>query len=235
MAPDPSDELPRVTPSMLRRAAEMCPRRLKHEHESGRKLSPLGDGAFEVGNRLTNDALTWHAGKVDAAHGFPEPQDLEVEQRAVYRAAADAYIRTFGATTVEVHDLGWSTDVEDAGVRLVGNPGIAVVDEHGDHEVRVLRVGTRGALIDTVDIRFLLLRTRAWARDRVRVVAVDLLEDRSVEYDIDVAERVGEAHAWLAGQVEIIRSRVDARRTRLGADCRMCPCIPGCPALTRGS
>jgi hypothetical protein len=235
MVPGDSDELPRVTPSLLRRADEMCRRRLAHEHESGRKLSPLGDGPFEVSNRLTADAITWHRGAVAPEHGFPDPIDLEPEQRAVYRAASRAYLRMFGDVAIEVGDLGWSTDLADVGVRLLGPVGIPVVYDGGEHELRILRVGARLPLVDSIDIRFALLRAHEWATGAVRITAVDLLEDRSVEYEVDIGAQLDEAREWLASRVDVIRARAHPRYTSAGGDCRDCPCIPGCPQLTRTS
>jgi hypothetical protein len=226
-------DLPRVTPSLLRRADEMCRRRLAHEYESGRKLSGLGDAPFEVSNRLAADAITWHRGAVAREHGFPDPTDLEPEQRAVYRAAARAYLRMFGDTSVEVHDLGWSSELPDLGVRLVGSVGIPIVDSEGACALRVLRVGARLPLIDSVDIRFLILRASTWAHGSLRIIAVDLLEDRSVEYGIDLASQLDEARSWLATRVDVISGRAHPRHTNAGADCRDCPCLPGCPQLTR--
>jgi len=228
-----ADELPRVTASLLRRADAMCPRRLAHEHESGRKLSPVGDAPFEVSNRVTADAITWHRGAVAPEHGFPDPGDLEPEQRAVYRAAANAYLRTFAAVEIVVEELGWSTDLVDVGVRLIGPVGIPVLHDDGTQELRILRIGARLPLIDSVDIRFALLRAHEWARDRLHILAVDLLEDQSVEYDVEMGEKLDDARAWLASRVEVIRDRAHQRRPSVGGDCRDCPCIPGCPQLTR--
>jgi hypothetical protein len=209
----------------------MCRRRLAHEFASGSKPSKLGDAAFEVSNRLIADAVTWHRGDVVREHGFPDPNDLEPEQRAVYRAAARTYLRRFGHARVDVHDLGWSTDMPEIGVRLVGPAGIATTDDAGGHELRILRLSARR--IDSIDIRFLILRASAWATDSLRIVSVDLIDDDTSEYDIDIAAKLPEASEWLAARVEIIRARVHPRHTSAGADCRDCPCIPGCPQVTR--
>jgi hypothetical protein len=227
------EELPRVTPALLRRADEMCARRLAHEFNSGRKLSPLGDRAFEVANRLSNDAILWHRGDVAAEHGFPEPLDLEPEERAVYRAGARGYVHMFGEGRVEVHDLEWTTEVPDLGVRLVGPVGIPVVVAERP-TLRVLRVGARAKrMIDSVEMRFFLLRAGEWAGDVLHIVVANLLDTRSEEYDLDVAERLPEAREWLEARIEVIRTRSQTRAARTGADCRDCQCIPGCPALTR--
>jgi len=229
------DELPRVTPSLLRRADEMCRRRLAHEYESGSKPSKLGDAAFEVSNRLIADAITWHRGAVAPEHGFPEPTDLEPEQRELYRAASRGYLRMFGDAVADVHDLGWSTDLVDVGVRLVGPVGIPALVADGTQELRILRMSAPPHVIDGIDIRFLILRAAEWAHESLRIVAVDLLEDRSVEYAIDVVSQLAEAREWLAARVDVIRERAHPRHTKAGRDCRDCPCLPGCPQITRAT
>jgi hypothetical protein len=225
------DDLDRVTPALLRRADEMCPRRLRHEHGARSKPSPLGDASFEVGNRLVEDAITWHKGGDPNIPGFPDPRDLEVEQRAAYRAAASAYSARFGAGAVEVHELGWTTEFPDLGVQLICSPGIPVTSGPV-REIRVLRVGGRETLVDDVEIRCLLLRASEWAPAGFRIVAVDLLEDRSVEYDVDVAARLDDTMEWFRAQVALIRSRADRFVAVTGPDCRTCQCIPGCPKVT---
>jgi len=231
------DELPRVTLSMLRRADTMCPRRLAHEHASGRKLSPLGDTGFEVSNRIVEDAILWHKSGIadtDERVAFPDPPGVAPEQRALYRALARGYRATFSdaGIEVEVADLGWSTDIEDVGVRLVGTVGIALV-RNGEHEIRLPRVARAGALLDPADLHFVVLRAAAWAPDRLRVVGFDSLQMQSIEYEIDVADRTAAAHAWLVERVAVIRTRAHPRRTIAGGDCRHCACIPGCPQVTR--
>jgi hypothetical protein len=227
-----NDDLDRVTPALLRRAEEMCPRRLHHEHNSRAKPSPLGDAPFEVANRLTQDAITWHKGGDPAVPGFPEPADLEPEQRAVYRAAARAYTARFSEFPLEMHDLEWSTDFPELAVQLVSSPGIAVVAADGRRELRLLRLHAGDARIDDVELRCLLLRASEWAPDGFRIVVVDLLGDNTVEYEIDVTERLDETIEWLRERVEAVRARADRFRAITGADCRTCQCIPGCPKVT---
>ncbi|HTL85997.1 MAG TPA: hypothetical protein VL856_12490 [Acidimicrobiia bacterium] len=228
------EELGRITPTLLRRAETMCPRLLHHEYFSGRVLSSLGDSPFEVGARLTEDARTWHQGNVRAEHGFPEPTDLEPEQRAVYRVAADEYVRRFGGEDVEIHDLGWVTEFTELGVRLSGQVGIAAVATDDRHEVRVLRLATRD-LLDDVDMKFTILRTADWAKSTLHVVAVDLLKGESAEYDVDVDAHLSDAREWLSERVDIIRARSNWQGPVAGSGCRNCKCVPGCKALTRSA
>lgn len=233
VADGPGDELPTVTMALLRRADDMCPRRLHHHHSGARATSAPGGAAFAVANRIQGDAELWHRAGADG-EAFPEPSDLEPEQRAVYAAAGRTYLRRFGAVAATAHDLGWSTDLDEPAVRLLGRIGLAVVLPDASPELRILRTtGDTGprSLLDDVDLRFAILRTADWAPDTLRVIAVDLVADRSVEYDLDCAGARPEARAWLAEQVATIRARADRDRPRVGRDCGSCPCIPGCGAL----
>jgi hypothetical protein len=231
------EELPRVTLGLLRRAETMCPRRLAFEHASSRKATKLGDAAFDVPNRIVEDAILWHKGRVETDRhvAFPTPTDLAPEQCALYEALARGYIASFPDADVEVADLGWSTEVTELGVKLVGQVGIPLAHHDGRQELRVVRVARRGALLDDTDIRFTLLRVRDWAKGSLHVVALDPLDLRSIEYDIDVPAHADAAHAWLAERVDIIRKRQHPKQAVAGGDCRHCACIPGCPAITRAT
>lgn len=233
MTDGPGAELPVVTAALLRRADEMCPRRLHHHYSGTRATSPAGDAGFTVANRIQADAELWHRAGGDG-EAFPAPGDLEPEQGALYAAAGRAYLRHFGAVRVKVHDLGWSSDVTEVGVRLLGRVGLAVVLPDGCPEIRILRTagdtGT-GSLVDETDLRFALLRTTDWAPTRLRITATDLVADRSVEYDLDAATARPEAREWLAERAAVVGARADRDRPRIGRDCSLCPCIPGCPAL----
>jgi hypothetical protein len=231
---DGDEELRRVTPALLRRAEHMCPRRLKHEYESGRKLNKHSDARFEVTNRVTEDARLAHAEMgTPRPEAFVDPSDVEPEQRALYRAGAIGYLRMFGADSVVAEDIGRSTDDAELGVRLSGTPGLAVRHADARAEVRVLRLGATGALVDDVDIKFTVLRAGEWAGAALDITAVDLLDCRRVVCSLDVGEELPVTRAWLARRVAAIEDRGDRHRAIAGADCRGCTCIPGCPALTR--
>jgi hypothetical protein len=227
------DELRRVTPALLRRAEQMCPRRLKHEYESGKKLNRHSDARFEVSNRVSEDARLAHAEMVaPRPEAFVDPSDVEPEQRALYRAAATGYLRMFGVDAVLAEDIGRSTDEPELGVRLSGTPGLAVKHADGHAEVRVLRIGSSGSLLDDTDIRFTLLRAGAWAGAALDITAVDLLDCRQIACTLDVEAELPGARSWLAERITVIEGRVDRDRPVAGIDCRGCTCIPGCPALT---
>ena len=182
---DPQPTTPRVTASMLRRAHEMCRRRLKHEHTGDkRSANPTASARFAVSNRISADARLAQAElgppRVEA---FVDPRDLEPEQRALYRAAARGYLDAFGNRPGRAVDLGWQTRLADVGVDLVADPGIALELPDGRRELRVLHFGSRrptAPLLDAVDRRVALLRTAEWAPDQLTIVAADVIEQELV-------------------------------------------------------
>ena len=232
MVVGPDEELPRVTIGLLRRADAMCPRLLHHEHFSGRKLSKLCDAGFAVTNRVVEDAITWHEGGRagdSARDAFPEPTDLEPEQRAYYDALARGYLALFPRTDATVADLDWSTDLPELGVRLVGRIGIAL-EAGDDRELRVLRGGRR-LTFDRADTAFTVLRAAQWAPGPLRIVAFDPLTLDIDPTEVNVADHYDDMYAWVAERVATIRARADRLVAVAGSECRHCSCIPGCPKL----
>ncbi len=231
------EELPRLTLGLLRRADTMCPRRLAHEHASARKPSKLSDAAFEVSNRITEDAILWHKGSIETdstAIAFPEPTDLAPEQQAFYAALGRGYRISFPERDVVIDDLGWSTDIDDLGVRLVGRVGIGLRHADGTHELRVLRTAPQRSLIDDVELQFTVLRAASWS-EIFTLTVTNLLTLESMPYDIVVADRLADARTWLVERLAVVEQRATRDRTIAGADCRHCTCIPGCPQVTKAS
>jgi hypothetical protein len=227
------DELPRVTPSLLRRADAMCRRRLAREHSGGKPhANRTADARFAVSNRLEGDARLAQAEfGCPQPSAFVEPIDLEPEQRRFYRAAARGYLDFFGDVPGMVVDLGWATTMPQLGVVLTGNAGLPVMLDHGVHELRVLRFGGRRAgspLLDTVDISIALLRTAEWADDNLRIVAADLLNQNVVEHIAVLPADRNDANVWLAGRVEAVTRAARDGRARAGSDCLGCPFVAGC-------
>src|SRR6266576_6200755 len=95
---DPQPQTPRVTASMLRRADEMCRRRLRREHTGDKRSANASASArFAVSNRVSADARLAHAELgPPSADAFVDPRALEPEQRALYRAAVQGYLGEFG-------------------------------------------------------------------------------------------------------------------------------------------
>jgi len=227
------DELPRVTPSLLRRADAMCRRRLAHEHAGGKAhANRTADARFAVSNRVEADArLAQSEFGCPRPEAFVDPTDLEPEQRRWYRAAARGYLGFFGEVPGVVVDLGWATTVPELGVALTGNAGLAVELGEGARELRLLRFGGRRAgarLLDAVDISIALLRTAEWADTNLHIIAVDVLNQDVVEHTSVLPADRSQADNWFAQRVDDVMRAADDGRARAGTDCLGCPFVAGC-------
>ncbi len=127
---DRPEELPQVTARHLRRAEELCPRRLAHERARRRDShrNRPADARFAVSNRLEADVRLAHATmRPSATSDFPTPVDLIAEQVQLYRAAAAGYQTLFPDAACTVDEAlvdPWGSDLEDAGFRLSGGVGV---------------------------------------------------------------------------------------------------------------
>jgi hypothetical protein len=230
---DGEAEIPRVTPAMLRRANEMCRRRLAREYAGGKRLAnKSADARFAVSNRLFEDAQL-----AQAELGPPRPEafvnakELEPEQRALYGAAVRGYLDAFGDRPGRTTDLGWSTHLADLGVDLVDRPGLALDLPDGRRELRVLHLGGRhlGApLLDAVKRRVALVRTEEWAPDQMTIVAADVIEQELSRETPDLERERADALAWITQRVELVKELAADGRTKVGSDCSGCPFIAGC-------
>ncbi len=230
------EALPRVTPALLRWADTMCARRLEGIFTDRRANRPA-DARFRVANRVFESARLAHVDlSPPSLSVFDLRTGLEPEELRVYEAAARWYVALFGDRAVRAVDLDdWESPVDDLGVRLVGPAGLPVEDASGAREVRLLRVGARPITddpLDSVDVRFALLRVAAWvAGSSLRLCVADLVGGVLVEETVDV-DRVldSELRPWLAERVGVIRTRAADRMPMPGLECARCRYVAGCPA-----
>lgn len=226
-------EAPRVTTAMLKRADDMCRRRLAREHAGGkRNANKSADMRFAVSNRLSGDARLAQAELgPPRPEAFVEPTDLEPEQRALYRAAARGYLDAFGERPGRATDLGWQTHLTDVGVDLIADPGIALDLPDGRRELRVLHLGSRHPgtpLLEPVQRRVALVRTAEWAPDQLTIVAADVIEQELARDTPELARERDEALTWINARVEIVKALAADGRARAGSDCSGCAFIAGC-------
>jgi len=228
--PPVDDELPRVTPGLLRRAGSMCRLRLARELGGGKRHANKGsDAPFAVANRVTGDARLAHAeGGAPRPEAFVEPREMEPEQRALYRAAVRGYLLSFGDVAARTADLGWTTELPDHGVELVYDPGIAVELADGVRELRTIALEGSAPKLDRLDVACALARTAAWAPDRLRIVAVDLLSLERVEHEPDLEHDRPDALGLLDERIEVAKRNAADGRPRAGADCQGCAFVARC-------
>ena len=226
------EDLPQITPAHLRRADDMCRRRLAREVNGGkRRANKAADMRFAVSNRIEADArLAQSEPGPPRSEAFVEPRELEPEQRALYRAASRGYLDAFGASSAVITDLGFRTTLPEVGVELSSNLGLAAELTDGGRELRKVLVGARrdSALFDIVDTRIALVRTEEWAPVQLEIVAVDVIEQRRATHEPDLEADRAEAHAWIADRVERVLELAADARPSAGRDCQGCAFISGC-------
>jgi hypothetical protein len=226
------DELPRISPRHLKLADEMCRRRLAREVQGGKRNSnSTGDMRFAVSNRIEADArLSQAEVGPPRPEAFVEPNDLEPEQQALYRAATRGYLDAFGHASAVVVDLGFRTALPELGVELSSNLGIAAELADGGRELRKVLVGARRdtKLLDPVDVRVALVRTEEWAPVQLDIVAVDVIEQRRMHHVPDLDADRAEAHEWISSRVARVLELTADPRPQAGRDCQGCAFISGC-------
>ncbi len=227
------DELPQITPAHLRRADEMCRRRLAREVSGGkRRANKTADMRFAVSNRVEADArLAQSEFGAPRAEAFVEPGELEPEQQALYRAATRGYLDAFRDTPARIVDLGFRTTLPDLGVELSSNLGLATELEDDRRELRKIVVGSQRAgspLLDPVDTRVALVRTEDWAPEQLSIAVADVIQQRRATHVPDLEHDRAEAHTWIADRVGRILELASDPRPWAGRDCQGCAFISGC-------
>jgi len=236
----PDDPLPKVTPYLLRRAGDMCPRRLAL------------DFAAEVGNRdpvnrarvreafldAARTAHTTHPRVADAR--WPDaPPWLTPEEAAVLDQAVHWYHTLFGARTATLHhhDLTRPSAVAGTDVRIGGWVDLTVLDADGRPELRQLELWGRPAPDDvTADwtVRCAVVRLADWlGAGPVRVSWTDLLHGIRVEQELDGEALVDAARREVDARIAVLTARADEDRPEHGADCGSCAFHKGCAEFPR--
>ena len=242
--PPPTDPAPKVTPYLLRRAGDLCGRRLDLEYrgESGNR-DPVNRG--RVRERFLDAARTAHALDLRLA---PPPwtatPGLTPEEEVVFEQAVHWYCRLFGDRTVTLfdHDLDRPTELADADLRLGGWVDLTVTGTDGGRELRQLDFWGRAAPADLLDdwsVRLALVRLADahgdWLGDGPLTVSwTDLLGGVRGELAVvDTDAAVGAARAALDARVDELTVRAAGGAVTHGADCPTCRFHKGCPEFPR--
>jgi len=233
--PGDQEPIPRVTPYLLRRADDLCPRRLDREHRAA-------DGNRDPVNRgRVRDAFLESARTAHALHpriadgGWPEPVGLTPEEARVHDQAGHWYRMLFGdrEVTLHDHDLTRPTELADTDLRLGGWVDLTVVGADGRRELRQVDVWGRAAPRDLLadwGVGLAVLRLADWTGDDPLTVSwTDLLHGVRVEEVVDPPAVRAEVRAALDARVAGLRARGATQDARPGADCGTCAFHKGCP------
>jgi hypothetical protein len=232
--------LPRVTPYLLRRATDGCPRRLGLEFraEIGNQ-DPVNRGRIrEAFLEAARTAHTLHPRVGDAP--WPEIRaGLVPEESRVLEQAVHWYRTLFGdrEVTLHDHDLQRPSEIPGSTVRIGGWVDLTVVGTDGRRELRQLELWGRPAPADLVadwGIRAAVTRLAAWLADGAVVVSwTDLLHGIRVEEELDAGALVEAAREAIDERIGVLRARAATGAAEHGADCTTCAYHKGCPEFPK--
>lgn len=236
---DEVQALPRVTPFLLRRAEDLCPRRLDLEYRAEKGHADPVNRA-RVRNAFLDAARTAHtlARRLPPPPWRPPP-GLSPEEEAVFAQAVHWYHNLFGDREVTLfdHDLERPSEIDGLDTRLGGWVDLAVVGADGRRELRQLDFWARPAPADLCadwGVRLALARLRDWlGGDPVCVSWTDLLHGIRREVLVDPVEFVEQVRVELAARLETLRARASTGTAVHGADCGSCRFHKGCPEFPR--
>ncbi|HUV10644.1 MAG TPA: PD-(D/E)XK nuclease family protein [Acidimicrobiia bacterium] len=227
--------LPRVTPSLLRDAPELCPRRVALDFaDEGGARDPVSRA------RLRGPFLD----AARAAHGeggrmrreaFVVPTDLEPEEQRVFAQAVGWYEQLFGAHEVETYLHDCESPTERRGIRVGGWVDLTVVRTDGTKELRQLdlwagRVPSEDPL-ELPSVWLAVLRLRPWIGDGDLVVTwADLVRGLTRTRVVRLGAEIDGLRDRFDSSLRALRDRADADAARPGTGCAQCKHIGKCPA-----
>lgn len=229
-------EVPKVTPYLLDRGPQMCPRRLLYEYE-GRAKTPDTFTRWRLREPFVNAARLMHRVMVPPIRErFVAPPELVKEEAVLYATAADTYMGIFGdqlACTVEDHGANTPTLSAARNVRVGGAIDVLVTLADGQAELRQFEFWGRLPCADPREsfaMTVAVLRLARWARGRtLRLRHADLIGGREDIVTVDYAADLATIRAHFDDRLQLIRSRMDASVTQVGLGCGNCGYVAGCP------
>lgn len=231
-----TEDLPRLTPALLRRAEEMCPLRVRHEYR-GTRGNWGGNVRYRVRQSIVSQARVAHAEMraAEARHFEALPTLLPEEVRRFDDAAA-AYVELFAdspARTIELDE--WETVDEARDIRLVAGVDLLLEDAEGAPEIRTLDLdpwSTPAEPAQDPGVRFALLRVvDEVGGGPVRIRSANL-RDGVIDYDVtvDIDESRDGIGAWLDERLSIVRAIESDGTPRPSMECGRCKFVSRCGA-----
>jgi hypothetical protein len=239
------EPIPKVTPSLLRAATTMCPRREHREYTCAAVPSDPVNRA-RLRDAFLDAARVAHAeGGLPRLDVFRTPDSLEPEEQRVFAQAAGWYRELYGdrEVTTHLHDCERPTESPARGVRVGGWVDLTVVADGSDgrgKELRQLELwgGRAPHGADPLELESVLLavlRLARWAGDEPLLVSwADLVRGDRRERVVNVAEELPELGARFDERLAALRERIATADPEPGRDCGSCRHIWRCPAHADG-
>lgn len=228
--------LAKVTPYLVERAEDLCPRRLRLAFQDQR-----GDGGAFLRGRV-RDAVVEDVRAAHAEMGPPNPasfrirSNLLLEEQNIQQRCIDHYLRLFGDEAARAIDHDeYRSPVERGGVRVGGWIDLACETESGGAELRQFEMWGRDVVADptrNMTILLAVLRLSRWAGARpLRVRLADLVSGGVTEEVVDIAGRRDELVGLYEERLAVITTRTRRAEAVAGDHCTACPFVAGCPAF----
>ena len=233
---DDVPQLPRVTPYLLRRADDLCARRLASDI-SGAQGSDDAVNRAHLRSAFLDAAHTAHAdgGRPRPAPWAPLP-GLEPEERAVFEQAVGWYLQLFGDRPGHLvdHECDRPTESARRGVRIGGWVDLAFVGADGRHELRQFDFWggrTPADPLDVEGVRIAVLRLSRWFGDEpLDVTWADLVTGATATRTVVAATDLPPLVEHFDARLAVVRDRVRDPVATPGEDCGACRYVRGCPA-----
>jgi hypothetical protein len=231
------DRTPKVTPHLMSRGDDMCPRRLAHELD-GRQGDAGAFNRWRVRAPFVAAASLAHGGgRRPTAADFPVPPDLEPEEVGVWDRATAGYLARFAdvpATAID-HGCDQPTLSTRYRVRVGGAVDVLVrVDADNAVELRQFELWGRPPEADprrNWELALAVLRLAArLSGERLRIHHADLLGDTAATAEFDYDTDLAPLRDAFAARLGALRARADPSHTVAGTECGQCRHIAGCPA-----
>jgi hypothetical protein len=233
-------EVPKVTPYLLRRATDLCARRLACEIDPDATRSTDPFLRARVRDAFRDAAI---AAQLEGGHPKPSaftwPRELEPEERAVLDQAARWYLRFYGdrEATIDTPPVEDATVLPRRGVALGGWIDLTLVGRGYRREVRQVQLwggpepGADPLAAPALRVGLLRLAQVRWLTDEPVLVSWcdpvhGILRERLVEPRHELAE----LGAWLDERLGVLRTRIATPTASPGDDCGGCRYVPRCPA-----
>ena len=224
-----------MTPSLLRDAPQLCPRRVALDFaDEGGARDPVSRsrlrGAFlEVARAAHGD------GGPMRVSAFTVPNDLEPEEQRVFTQAVGWYRQIFGDREVAVHLHDCDSPTERRGIRVGGWVDLTVVAPDGTKELRQLdlwqgRVPPDDPL-ELPSVWLAVLRLRPWVGDGDLLVTwADLVRGLTRSRVVHLGSEVDGLRERFETSLAALRERADPDDPQPGTGCAQCRHVGKCPA-----
>jgi len=244
-SPPQNGEQARVSPSLLRDASEICPRRIALDF-TGEKGSRDPLGRARLRDPFLNAVRTAHirTGVFDST-ALVAPAGLEPEEQSVFVHAARWYEVLYADRKVTNYFHDCDAPTMRKGIRVGGWVDLTFINDDGLKEYRTFDLwGSRGPRDNPVEIPSVwlaLLRLRPWIcgetatgdeanRGRIRVSWADLITGRCCERIVDMNLETPELVDRFDTALHQVETRANPNEVDPGIGCGQCHHLGHCPA-----